>query len=249
MRKTFHLFFTSLGFLTILPTPQSGTFEEEDFGKAGVFYPLVGLILGAIWLPVGLLLQKVLPAEMAALLTLLVWEGLSGFLHLDGLGDCGDALLAPAKPEKRWEILHDSRLGTFGLVTLFFHLTAKFLALNILLGSTAPILLLCVPVFARLSILPVVRQPLIASSKIAALFQKGFGTRQLILALLLPLFLAAFSPLQGFPMLGLALLLAFLLSRFAYKKLQGINGDVLGMLIELNEVFMLILLSVLQGIL
>ena len=249
MRKTIHLFFTALGFLTILPTPQSAVFEEEDFGKAGVFYPLAGLVLGGIWLAAGLLLLKVLPAELAALLTLLVWEGLSGFLHLDGLGDCGDALLAPVKPEKRWEILHDSRLGTFGLVTLFFHLTAKFLALKFLLGSSGLILLLYVPVFARLSILPVVRQPLISSSKIAALFQKGFGTRQLILAFILPLLLAVYSPVQGFLLLGLSLLLAFLLSRFAFKKLQGINGDVLGMIIELNEVFMLLLLCMFQVIL
>ena len=64
-----------------------------------------------------------------------LWAALTGGLHLDGLADCGDGLLAAATPERRLEIMRDSRLGAFGGLLL-----ALFLILKVLATGTIPAL-------------------------------------------------------------------------------------------------------------
>lgn len=65
----------------------------------------------------------------------LVWVFITGGLHLDGVADCGDGLLVEAPPERRLEIMKDSRLGTFGGAALFFVLALKATALCTLAAS------------------------------------------------------------------------------------------------------------------
>jgi adenosylcobinamide-GDP ribazoletransferase len=81
--------------------------------------PLIGLILGALWLAAALLLRLAGPAGLfgAAVMTLLPWA-LSGFMHLDGYMDCCDAILSRRDLPERQRILKDPHAGTFAVVCL-----------------------------------------------------------------------------------------------------------------------------------
>ena len=127
-------FRAALGFFTRLPIGSAPL--PPTFRGVAVWLPVVGLIIGAlvslalglaaqllpaIGLIVGLLAALavalatlLLPAQLGGVIGCLVWVFITGGLHLDGVADCGDGLLVEAPPERRLEIMKDSRLGTFG---------------------------------------------------------------------------------------------------------------------------------------
>ena len=123
-RLSDELFF-AVGFLTTLPT-RTVVWQADLLSRAGRWFGLVGLLIGAILLAAQWLLAPWLPALPLAALQLALWAGLTGFLHLDGLADCGDGLLAPVSRERRFVIMQDSRVGAFGAVTLGLRLLLKF---------------------------------------------------------------------------------------------------------------------------
>ena len=81
-------------FLTRWPLPDPGmpTAAElgPEMGRAALFYPLIGLLLGAALAGLALLLKDA-PTLAAAAVLLIFWVWSSGALHLDGLADCADA--------------------------------------------------------------------------------------------------------------------------------------------------------------
>lgn len=105
---------TALSFLTVLPFPAPRDFRPEDLGRAAPHYPLAGYVVGGVvaavlWAPLPI------PAGVRGALALLAWLLVTGMLHLDGLLDSADALLAPVSPQRRLEILRDVRVGAFGV--------------------------------------------------------------------------------------------------------------------------------------
>ncbi|MDH7556838.1 MAG: adenosylcobinamide-GDP ribazoletransferase, partial [Candidatus Methanosuratincola sp.] len=93
-----------LSFLTVLPFG-SGTIDE--MAQYAFFFPAAGALIGAISGGAGLVLFKFLDNSLAGWLTLLVLLLLTGFNHIDGVLDLGDALMFRGSSERRLEILHD----------------------------------------------------------------------------------------------------------------------------------------------
>ena len=122
-------------FLTVLPgagTSEAGT-DALDIRS----FPVVGGILGAIGAAVYLLADMSgLPATICALLALACYVVSSGLLHEDGLGDLADSLGGQTQ-EQRLEILHDSRIGNFGVAALLFGFLLRLASLTAL-GDISP---------------------------------------------------------------------------------------------------------------
>ena len=65
------------------------------------------------------------------LLGLFVWVVITGGLHLDGLGDVADALAASHRsPDRFLEVVHDPRIGAFGVMAIALQLIAKLVLLG-----------------------------------------------------------------------------------------------------------------------
>ncbi|MBV9122230.1 MAG: adenosylcobinamide-GDP ribazoletransferase, partial [Planctomycetes bacterium] len=82
----------ALAFLTVLPLRFRQEPSGADVARSRFWFPLVGLLLGAllgVWMAGIEWLQ--LPA-LGAFLVLLAWVGLTGALHLDGFCDLCDGL-------------------------------------------------------------------------------------------------------------------------------------------------------------
>jgi adenosylcobinamide-GDP ribazoletransferase len=112
--------------LTILPVPFRWLDAKRAPSRAMAAYPLVGVALGMVLTLASVLLQAALSPLLAAALILATWAFLTGGLHLDGWADCCDALPATVTRERRLEILHDPRLGSFGGLGLMLLLLVKF---------------------------------------------------------------------------------------------------------------------------
>ena len=99
----------ALQFLTILPVKRN--FTSEQMGRSTVCFPVVGLIIGAILLGLHYVLIFCCLRLLLMRLLLTVLVVLSGGLHLDGLADTIDGLAGHRTPERRLEIMRDSRIG------------------------------------------------------------------------------------------------------------------------------------------
>lgn len=231
----------ALAFLTRLPLPSPH--PEIPFERALPWFPWVGLLFGGVGLGLAQVLPMLVSPLLAAALILAAWAVLSGFLHLDGLADCWDALFPPMPPEKRWQVLKDPHLGAFGVIGLMLHLLIKVTALLAVL-NLHPLGLLLAPVWARWLVLWVGRLPPARSEGLGAVFARAVTPRALLWSSPLPLLVV---PLGGWHSL-IALLLAALgsaaLGWLAQRRLGGINGDVLGAVIEVSETLVLVALAV-----
>ncbi|MBR6090692.1 MAG: adenosylcobinamide-GDP ribazoletransferase [Anaerolineaceae bacterium] len=230
----------ALGFLTILPVPQKKEWSDPDFGWSAVFYPLTGALIGALagW---GYMLFSHLPAKpVAALLTLILWILLSGGLHLDGFADCMDGFCCSASPERRLEILKDSRLGTYGALGLFCALIMKWQCILYFPGNDPVLFFALTGASARWAMLLLIPLPLANPNGLAAMLKKHCPRFVPVYALPVPLLLAfLYGYRQGLLCLILASMLAGSVGLLAKKKIGGINGDVLGFSIELAEIVLL----------
>ena len=233
----------AFGLLTTLPIRLPENWSAGDSGRAAVWYPFVGLIIGGItWLAwKGTML--VLHPIVASVIVLIVWIALTGGLHLDGLADCCDGLLASATPERRLEIMKDPRLGAFGVIGLILILFLKAAVLGTLTSSTSLGIVLAASL-SRWFILPVALFPLARTGGMGADFSSGVRRSSIYISALLPFGMAialglrgVFSIAAGFIAIGLILLLA-------KKRIGGVTGDVFGLVVEVVEAIVLLVFLV-----
>ena len=108
-----------ISFSTILPLNIHTTIEE--MAAYTWLWPLIGALIGIVVGGVGLLLHDILllPPIITAALVYAFAISFTGFHHLDGLIDIGDALMAHGDHLRKIEIMRDPRIGTGG-IALFF---------------------------------------------------------------------------------------------------------------------------------
>ncbi len=224
-------------FLTRLPTPQVQDFEPADLTRCAVWFPAVGLIIGALLAGLAWLLSSQQPM-FAAMLLLALWTWVTGGLHLDGLADLADALgAAHSNPQRFLEVLKDPHLGSFGVIALLLMLLAKLVMLSLLPASAIAALLL-IPAWARLG-------PLVWVWWLPPL-HGGMGDRfawqrQPIAMWVWAAALVAISAWLS-PRLLIAPVLIAAWGLFLKRRLGGQCGDALGAGIELVELGLLVAL-------
>ena len=158
-------FLAALGFLTFLPIPARWSGGSRELGKSVYFFPVVGLLLGALTSVLDHVIGRVVQVpELQNTATLLVMVGVSRGLHLDGLADTADGFMSSRPPPRVLEIMRDSRLGTFGALAIFGVLMLKWSALGALGPDLRPWALVFAPLAGRaalvfqLSVLDYARQ-------------------------------------------------------------------------------------------
>lgn len=214
----------AFGFLTALPVRPRGRLEAGDLGRAAPWFPWVGLAIGAPLWGLATLLAGHLPPLVIGGLVVAAWAIASGALHLDGLADCLDGMMASAAPARRLEILADVHVGAFAAAGLSLYLILKVTAAASLL-SPAPLLL--APVLGRWWLLPLASLRPVRPGGLGDQLHAGLGWRWLPALLVV---IAACIPfgwrgLGAFAASGLA---ALLWAGLARARLGGQTGDVLG---------------------
>jgi adenosylcobinamide-GDP ribazoletransferase len=242
----FKQLFTALEFLTILPVP-AANWSEEEFGRSSVWYPLAGAILGLAAASFFWLTRQFFPNSTAAVLTTIFWAVLTGGLHLDGFSDCCDGFFASVTTEKRLQIMKDPCHGTFAVLGLVLLICCKITCIADLSGENDFLLFPLIASLGRLSILAIIRLPLANPNGMAASLKKNVPPYALWAGAAAPLLLAVSLGWAGLVLILTASLTVFAVSRLALAKIHGINGDVLGMSVELTEMVVLLAASFLAG--
>jgi adenosylcobinamide-GDP ribazoletransferase len=229
----------AFGLMTTLPVRLPEDWSAGDSGRAAVWYPLVGLVIGVLtWLGwKGAIL--LFPSLIAGTLTLVVWVLLTGGLHLDGLADCCDGLFASVSRERRLEIMKDPHVGAFGVVGLILILFLKAAAL-VSLTSISSVGILLAASLARWCVLPAGFLPLARPSGMAADFSSGLRRSSIVVSAIIPLALMILLGLRGVLSALTGIGAAALILWQAKLRIGGITGDIFGMIVEVVEVVVLL---------
>ena len=241
-------FLVALQFLTIVRVKKVLPFDEITLGRAGVFFPLVGFLIGAVVWGLDCGLRLFLPTTLLSLVLVATLAVLSRGLHLDGLADSADGLLGSGERQRSLEIMKDSAIGTFGALAVIAILLLKVRSLDLLQEGYRSLALLLGPMLSRWAcvVMAYTSRPARLEG-LGAMFVRGTQFREFSLASVFTLAvvfslmeivgLALFVPLAG-------LILGFTL--YCNRRLGGVTGDTLGALGELVETAVLCLFMLLE---
>lgn len=232
----------ALQFLTRLPMPAI-VVDDAAFARSMRWFPAVGLVIGALvagaaW--AGALLDH----RIGALAALLIWTGVTGALHLDGLADIADASGAAHKTgekdrERLLAVLADPHVGSFGVVAVSLQILAKFVLLLCLIDARLFLPLVLAPFAARIGPLVWTWWLVPLHQGLAARFRSVIGPVHIMTWTVALVAASWFSP---------ALLVAPVLAGWwgwhLRRTIGGISGDGHGAGIELVETALLLVLLV-----
>ncbi len=130
MRPTAKLFLVALQFLTRLPVSGKTDLPGDSLGKAAVFFPLVGLVVGTGGIALNHLLSPYAGSSVVVVFVLVYLVAVTGGLHEDALADAADGFGGGWRKEQILGIMRDSRIGSFGAIAVALGLLARFACLG-----------------------------------------------------------------------------------------------------------------------
>lgn len=241
----------ALQFLTRFPLPIACDVNKVSLKWALRFFPFAGLVIGSFISIIFILFRDILPVTLLTLLLLSAWVYATGGLHLDGWMDVADATGSNASLEKKYEIMKDSRVGTFAVLSVIFLFIWKagllFELLSFKENSSLIIAFLFIPALARLQALfQLYFFPAIQNRGLAHEWRKHLSKLDIVIAIVW-LVILIFLNYPLVILLCLQFLFSFLFGKWAVKNFNGMNGDLVGTSIEGAELWNLSLLYVLSS--
>jgi adenosylcobinamide-GDP ribazoletransferase len=248
-------FLSALRFLTIIPIPLWREARPEEVGGSLSYFPVVGFIIGLILAILNWLLGLILPPTVVNGLLITAMVLLSGALHLDGFIDTCDGLAGHQTVEDRWQIMHDSRSGAFGIVGAVVLLLVKYASLSSVPANLMTATLVIMPVVSRWTMVyAVFVYPYARPAGLGKIFKEGASGRGLALATVFTLAVAIgaawWAKINYFYLVGLVIvfgtwLLTLLMATYLKRKLAGLTGDTYGAINEVAEVGILLIVCLL----
>lgn len=231
-----------VSFLTILPLNIHTSLQE--MAKFTWIMPIIGGFIGIFVGALGFILINVihLPQLIAAglIYSFAIW--FTGFHHLDGLVDIGDAMMVHGDPSKRIEVMRDQRIGTGGLAYLIIVALTTFASI-----ATIPITLIVPILFiseisAKMGLVTCCTFSKPCENGTGRYFINAMNKKLLILILIISIIIGLLT-LKLVGVLGIISGLAggLIMTLIARKKFGIATGDVLG---ASNEVAKMIALVV-----
>ncbi|MBV9511249.1 MAG: adenosylcobinamide-GDP ribazoletransferase [Caulobacteraceae bacterium] len=244
MRRQARRFLYALQFLTRLPTPRLAPPEADWLARSAPYYPVAGWVVGACAGAVFWIASQAWSGWPAAVLALAAGALLTGGFHEDGLADTADGLGGGATPERRLEIMKDSRIGGYGALAIWMVLALKAAALAQLAPLQGALALVLVHGAARAAAVPVMAAlPYARAPGAAKLPPAEIGVRPAEAAGAMVLGFAPLlmlAPRPGAIGAILAVAAAGALALAARRLVGGWTGDVLGAVEQLAEAALLL---------
>ena len=243
-------FLAALQFLTTIPIPGRREVSPEELGRSAGYFPVVGLIIGLILVGLNWLFGLILPSAVVNALLIVSLVVISGALHLDGFVDTCDGIAGHKPTEDRWQVMHDSRVGGFGIVGVVLLLLVKYVSLNSIPEPLLMIALVLMPVISRWAMVyAVFAYPYAKPSDLGKVFKQGASwprfTMATLIALAVVVALALLAGLAIIFIMFLTWVMTVAMAAYFKSKFSGLTGDTYGAINELAEVGVLIFITLL----
>jgi len=243
-------------FLTRIPVPGYRPDAPANLGRATVFFPIVGLGIGALqwgfargvtWIAERVVILAgrpyAFPPLLLALLIVALGVAITGALHLDGLADMADGFGGGRTREDILRIMRDHAIGAYGAIALILVLAVKAASTYLLIERNLAFpYLLAAPLLARWAIVPIAYFLPYARTEGGGLgtLMEGTGLLHVLTSTVITLGITLWlGGWQG----GAAMLACVLASwwniRISRRRIQGMTGDTLGANTEICEALVL----------
>lgn len=228
----------SLQFFTRIPVNIAVDFNSKNIKWSIFFLPLVGALIGAVGGSIYYILNPYnnLIAGFLALMSTII---LTGGLHLDGLSDTCDGFFANREKERTLEIMKDSRIGAFGVLSLILLILFKFIL--IISIENLPLVLTLSFINSRLIVSRIISYKRLAKEDgLGSLFHKSNPKLLVSIAAIIYIIILALLDIRFIIPLIISFLLGEYISFKSYKKIDGLTGDIYGTIIELGDLISLL---------
>lgn len=236
LKRNWHYLLTAVMFFTRIPV-RLQDFDEANLNKATRFFPLIGILVGLVGAAVFWFGNKLLPIEIAVLLSMVATVLLTGAFHEDGLADAIDGLGGGWTKEQVLAIMVDSRIGSYGAIGLVLALLTKYQALSYQTATLIPASIIAGHAISRLcAVLVMATQSYVKTEGKSKPLATQLSLVELVMATffgLLPLtFLAVKYLLALLPVVIVWLWFSIKIKR----RIGGYTGDCLGAMQQLTEI-------------
>lgn len=229
----------ALQFLTRIPIPINVDFNDKNLRNSILFFPFVGVLIGLL---AGVPYAYIYPfnSQVSSILAILFLIIITGGMHIDGLSDTFDGFFSNRSKEKILEIMKDSRVGAFGVVSIIMYLLLEFVFLSNIKIDHLFVLMIAVG-NARTVITYIISTKKSARSDgMGIMFQRTKPIKNFLIGLTVHILLILYIN----PYYIISLILNFIIGEYisylSYKKIDGVTGDVYGTIILLGEITSLI---------
>ena len=236
-------FFIALSMYSRIPVPRVD-WEKENMRYAMCFFPMIGVVIGAVMYLAGWLLDKTSVGGLfRGVVFTLIPIIITGGIHMDGFMDTMDALGSWGDREKKLEILKDSHAGAFAILGMGCYLMWSVAVWSELPAEVLRVCGVSLVLSRALSGFSVVTFPAARNSGLLKMFQDG--AQKKVVRITMCLYVAAavimMAVMNARAMTGavtgvmIAFLYYIVVSR---KQFGGVTGDLAGFFLETAELAM-----------
>lgn len=219
-------------------------------------FPIVGAVLGALVAFVAYLVFEAIGNDIssltAALIGVLFLYFIYGIMHLEGLSDFGDGLMASGDGIRKRSAMKDTSVGAAGCFFMVVDLLLLVLLINELLGETGPMLLtgvqmplifglILAEVSAKLSMTTVMYMGPSSHEGMGSVFVSQASGRRYAAGLAISLVLSLLIAGLYFPIVLAGVLSGAFVVYLSRRHFGGVGGDAFGAANELGRLAALLI--------
>ena len=120
-----------ISFLTIIPIGKLGKSDGlENISKNMFLFPFIGLLIGLLTIPVVLISFYLFNQFVSAFIVTIFLIVLTGIHHTDALADFADGIMVRGNKEKKYNVMHDPRIGSAGTVAISGYVIGMVIAIS-----------------------------------------------------------------------------------------------------------------------
>lgn len=228
-------------FLTRIPIRLT---TPPDLPASVSWFPVVGGLLGALLGGVAAGLLELVPSSVAAAVVVMLGVAITGAFHEDGLADTADAM-GGWTPERRREILKDSRHGSYGVAAMCGTIVLRIVCIASLAPAAAFGGLVAAHCLGRgAAVATMALAPPVPTEGLGADYSRSLSTGRAVAGVFAALAIGAVAvgwwvaPLTAAVAAG-----ALLVSLIAVHAFGGVSGDILGAVEQVGECLVLVVVS------
>jgi adenosylcobinamide-GDP ribazoletransferase len=252
----YYLLFKSIleiiSFLTIIPIGKFGRSDGlEDISKRMFLFPFIGLLIGLLTIPVVLISFYLFNQFVSAFIVTIFLIVLTGIHHTDALADFADGIMVRGNKEKKYNVMHDPRIGSAGTVAISGYVIGMIVAISSITSlDKLMIAIILSEIMSKYSMVLESHYCESAWDGYSSLFTKKMKSKKkmavatiITIALIALIALISNMSVIGLQIFIVGIICCFIVIYISKKNFGGITGDVLGATNEIVRLCSLLSLS------
>ena len=238
---------TIISFLTIIPGYKSHSNDLNSVANAMHYFPLAGVLIGAIVGGFAYLISLYLQPLIVGFLVTTTLALITGLHHTDALADFADGLMKRGEKLTKRNAMRDPALGSAGVTAIVLYVAGMIIAISSLhQGLKLFSSIVAAEVIAKFVMVMQAHRGYSAWEGFSSPFTAAMkDKRKIIIATIMSIAVIWFSGTSYFGLIALSvsLGLAALIQYLSNQAFGGISGDVMGASNEIARLCSLMVLS------